>query len=671
MSLSAPEDRLVEGSLSATLDTLNDASPSDLDALTEEIKQIGQTPAWRALLQREAPMRVMRRVQSELRSLAAEERLKDDRIRASADETILRYAKSWAHWTTPLDLFSRHHEWFPWMVRLPVDPALELLRRLDAVAWCATVDRLPGAPWFELIASRLASEAPGQSVELLPLAPRVFNEDGSWTRSVAAIVLLKASLAEARMVLDAPADELHDEDAANARRSLRSLANKLRERPDGVLLALNIIADHFYHSVQSSPPSGALAYLAGALERRLTPQDIPVEIVATLWRAHTHPSDTRPRPRRNFDSEVGARTARRRCFSWIIAAASVLIKTSEPGDTVVSDRRRACWALVAEAVRAGDYDTPGLSRSQFAKEERVWDVLAELLATQESPVESFDDLTRRMADVAERARHPIARDELYHLDGFTGFCARVGARAAHRGKGSSWAATLYDRALRYAAAIDPLRLTTTLHEVIGLAPRLTPLGEVDAFAHALSAGMRVPWDALVALAMMRDNGATIPQLRAAATRCGVDLHRSLHVVEEGFALGVLHGGSINALRAIVEELHPAHPTEEEPPLPGLATDAPPRAPAELGRSPRARLLAVGPLPRLADELGIDQPIAVLRTNATTQAADIRWARSLLYAHADRVDAEVLVAPDLPARSSWPRPSATRCSRATPSTGGRW
>lgn len=570
-------------------------------------------------------------------------------------------ARRWATFGTPFDL---HDD--PGRGPRFEDPSpLVLLRVVAPDVWCRSIDALPTAHWISLGALFSLPDFEA-ATGVLAQAPRVFLDDGEWTRSMAAVVAIDRALDAldgelAKLAVQEFPPVEADPWSPEVARKLDTLVAAIDARPDGDLLALRLLARVVRNHVRvrlryhRAPARLRLAARLEALLRLRPPRlEALASLCRSLWRGSLHRDFRDDRVR----SPVGERTAARAAIDVIEAA---LASVSDRAD---SGRLRGLWDLLTEALRVRD---PGLREpldSDLPWSHR-WVLSACLLAWQPDPVTAFDGARVVIDDQLERLAHRFAAGDYeagqvpQWLSLITCLAATIGATES---PDQTWPGVLYRRGIDLAVHVaslldDPNRARgrRAWIECLSLAPKVRHAWNRDTLRELLWPLTGVPEDQLAVACELVGGGLSRSLVEEAI---GTNLGTLWDRVRERATCGLLTTDRFRELEALATRC-------------GLPTSAPSQPPAladvagvVVAAQGSRTLMRVGPFADLARSLGVNQPIGVLTVRGTPAASDIFWAREEVRRHATEMDAEIVVvrgwddARPLPARAVRWRRDAT-------------
>jgi len=491
--------------------------------------------------------------------------------------------------------------------------ALDLLWRLDLRRFCDVLDALPGSTWMTSALFWLR-KPPEELLRALAVAPFVFDRDGAWTRSVAAVALF-------------------DHAISRPESDLSRCARALLTRDDGPLLALGFLA---LHERADDVPD-----LVHTLAAQASAAAIDSDAVETLWvnSARRLPSESSRGSKSS--STLGARAESPRDFTLLVAYARILLEGPRATDPRLHDARAATWSLAMESLRRRDDGLPSVRDIARGSVPPAADVLVGLLGRHPDPVAAYRRLLDALEDVLERFAHRTTADD-FDVDNPLRLAVYLGARAAALSelpqevrRALHTEAVTYARRLDQARGYDHERNRELLLVAIGLGPLAWEVPDSRDVGELLRWVQAPVWDLLSAASLMLRNRLPERCLLDALSHIGAEPVALRRAFETAQALGMLREERSALFRDLLEELT------------RWAPGAVPAQPKEdvVVRGEGRRLVARGPFVGLA-RFGISQPLAMLRIDHPPTTSDLTWAAEQLDSHAARVDGEVLLTPPI-------------------------
>jgi hypothetical protein len=366
------------------------------------------------------------------------------------EPTSVQMASAWTQRRDPFAIFDvdyRRYRSSRGMVADWVRRRMSLLLSLSPVAWMRALDELPlpTLMWEAVALSQLRSNPPPIQ-HLIVNAPAVFDTDGAWTGSVAALLVsdlvadqLHAIHGAVRGATEAFGTPAAAERATRAKQKLQQLERDellawatsaytpLLHRPDGEAIAFELLARLCRTEIlgewnhQRNAWSANQTALSG-MARALVDRRVPLPRLEAWWKeregdaARRHDAAGKPR-----DLSAAAPALFAEGLSYLIGAIHVLHARHPNPREALGDDAALLWTWAEQLFLGRD---PGLALLPHARSQAGIEWLGYLLAAQHQPGEAWRSIYARLAP--QRRRHARCMFEPLHGSHDLGFVALLG-----------------------------------------------------------------------------------------------------------------------------------------------------------------------------------------------------------------------------------------------------
>lgn len=485
-----------------------------------------------------------------------------------ADKSIREEIEAWRGTADPLAIWQFEHQ----TAAIELDFELHLLLRLNPKSWLEVLDQfeVPSLMWMAAWDSGLV-EDPDLTEHLMAQAPPLFDENGEWTRSVAAAILVRIvsvyaeqvhralksrafacpKSSEQRVAAEHAVDQF-ERDELPAR--LRRFYETLLVRSDGRYIAYGLLqhlARSGFSARTPAHPWSVDPTAFDALASALASAGATVDEAHRSWQDHealkrredeaeaAKPRLHASRRREKIDAGEGRRHLHAKGLPFLLGALAIQAHTSSP-----AAMDGGLWSWFEELLVGRD---PGLDWALLDTViDQVTPALGALLAKLPDPAEAWRAAYRALEPQRRQAQFGFRYEGDGYQDRESLLLIYVGLQAcAHRiehssqGHESAWVREvfwdLYAAARRLwltAAADIGARKRNAVAACFAFMPAIFGDGFGRALPSALRAVSRDPWLFCRACSYMLRNGVAPEQLMPLASAAGLDLAAALRDAHE-------------------------------------------------------------------------------------------------------------------------------------------